>query len=206
MADSALYVSALRTLGSVGQVDLSWTLVDPIAGKGPTYLKINAVEVWASATNDRSAASLVGEGLQTFSHTGLSSGQAYYYWVRPRNNAGQYGDWFPLLETDGVLGQETNSDFIIGVNGYSKNPITGIITNWGLGTTSPVDGLLPITFLRPFPSMALNTIAFPTTGGSFVYLSTPPDTSGMVIGSYKDNGEFGISFPERDIYWRVEGI
>lgn len=102
MADSNITCSGLTATSGVGQVALQWSTLLPSEVALP-YLALGAVEVWAASSNDRGAAAKIGEtnsGL--FVHAGLSGGAQRWYWVRPRNASGAYGDWFPFAATNGV--------------------------------------------------------------------------------------------------------
>lgn len=105
MADSDITASGLAATQGTGSVALQWSITNPNDG-GLDYLDLALVEVWASATNNRAAGSKVGEvakGQNTFVHT-LAAGTLRYYWVRPKNRAGYYGDWHPLSASAGVSG------------------------------------------------------------------------------------------------------
>lgn len=100
MADSEIIVSALSADGAVGSNVLTWSVT---AGVCLSYLVLDAVEVWASATNDRATATKVGEtfGLQ-MTHSGLSANTTRYYWIKARDVSGNHGEWYPESATSGV--------------------------------------------------------------------------------------------------------
>lgn len=105
MADSDITASGLAATQGTGSVSLQWSITNP-NDLGLSYLDLALVEVWASATNNRAAGSKIGEvakGQNTFVHT-LDGGLTRYYWVRPKNAAGYYGDWHPLSASAGVSG------------------------------------------------------------------------------------------------------
>ena len=105
MADSDITASGLAATQGTGSVSLQWSITNP-NNLGLSYLDLALVEVWASATNNRGAASKIGEvakGQDTFVHT-IDGGTTRYYWVRPKNGAGYYGDWHPLSASAGVSG------------------------------------------------------------------------------------------------------
>jgi len=105
MADSNITAASLAATAGTGSVSLQWSVTNPNEG-GLQYLDLALVEVWASASNNRSLGSKVGEaakGQNTFVHT-LAGGTLRYYWVRPKNTSGSYGDWHPLSATAGVSG------------------------------------------------------------------------------------------------------
>ena len=105
MADSNITASGLAAAAGTGAVSLQWAVTNPNEG-GLQYLDLALVEVWASASNNRSLGSKVGEaakGQNTFVHT-LAGGTLRYYWVRPKNTSGYYGDWHPASASAGVSG------------------------------------------------------------------------------------------------------
>lgn len=71
-----------------------------------TYVKTNsfeALEVWVSETNDRSAAYKAGEtGGSTYLAVGLEGGATYYFWVKVRIGTDVYTEWYPVSDTAGV--------------------------------------------------------------------------------------------------------
>lgn len=103
MADSNITCSGLTATSGVGQLALQWSVTNPNVG-GLPYLDLAAVEVWASASNDRSAAMKVGEGTDAFLHAGVPAGSTRFYWVRARNVSLLYGEWHPVSPTAGVAG------------------------------------------------------------------------------------------------------
>jgi len=106
MADSAIAVSALIATGGVGLITLRWATT---AGSCLGYMALDKFEVWASATNNRGAATKIGEdGSVSFVHAGLAMPTTRYYWVRARDLSGNLGDFFPLSATAGIVG--TTSD------------------------------------------------------------------------------------------------
>ena len=105
MADSNITVSGLTAGSAVGQIDLAWAVSDPHAIGLPT-LQLDAVEVWAATTNNRANASKIAEGFTSAVHSGLPENSTRYYWIRPRNKSGYYGDWHPAGSTSGVEGKE----------------------------------------------------------------------------------------------------
>lgn len=105
MADSDITASGLAATEGTGSVSLQWSITNP-NDLGLSYLDLALVEIWASATNNRAAGSKIGEvakGQNTFVHT-IDGGTTRYYWVRPKNAAGYYGDWHPLSASAGVSG------------------------------------------------------------------------------------------------------
>lgn len=177
MADSDITVDGLQAKGGIGQVSLTWnTPVDPHSPVGLPYLQQRAIEVHASETNDRDSAVKIGEvlGSNGFIHAGLTTGQSFHYWIKPRNNSGLYGDWFPLSSTGGVNGVEANFDFLLEENGYFKNS-NGLIEQWGQATADEF-GSISITFPITFPSLVFNfcptPLVYPSALPVWVILNT----------------------------------
>lgn len=104
-------VSGLTANSGVKQVTLTWeTLTPGCSGPGGLpYLGISTVEVWASATNQRASAVKLGVSPSgIYVHSGLSTSQTYYYWVRPVDASGQLGSYFPVSATSGIVGTTQN--------------------------------------------------------------------------------------------------
>lgn len=104
MAASDITILTLTATPTFRGNKISWTYNDPWALTGLHY-RLDAVEVWASTTNDRTTASKVGEGVTDFLHAGLAEEQTYYYWAKARDRAppsGAYGPFFPTSTTAGV--------------------------------------------------------------------------------------------------------
>jgi hypothetical protein len=110
------------------RINLAWTYSDPIAG-ALDRLSLGAVEVWSSATNDRSAASKVAEGIVAAVHTGLLRAAVRYYWIIPRDKSGNYGDWYPASLTGGIAGTE-----VIGT--LTVPSVGSLVASGGLGLIS----------------------------------------------------------------------
>jgi predicted phage tail protein len=90
----------MPAVGSFRSIVLSWT--------NPTSIDLDVVEVWASQRNDRSTATMVGTAKatpgqpQSWTHTGLGSGETWYYWLRTRDRTGNVGNFRPLNPLAGV--------------------------------------------------------------------------------------------------------
>lgn len=122
MPDSDITVSGLTAVAGIGIIELSWTVTNPNIG-GLYYLDLRTVEVWASATNNRGAATKVREGDTVASHV-LTSGSTRYYWIRAKNNSDNYGDWYPSSATAGVSATSLSVDTIIA--GTIKTAASGV--------------------------------------------------------------------------------
>lgn len=87
--------SGLSATGGYGAVALQWT--------APADFIPGYYEVWASATNNRTAGSAVGiSSTPSFSHGGLGNGVGRYYWVRAIDAVGN-ASAFNAGDTSGVL-------------------------------------------------------------------------------------------------------
>ncbi len=90
-------VTAITAVGKVFAIQLHLTY--------QTFPDFQAVEIWASQTNDRATATLVGETTgNTFTHCGLGLTDVWYYWTRIRDTSKEYGAWYPSSATAGVSG------------------------------------------------------------------------------------------------------
>lgn len=132
MADSDITVSGLTAVAGIGIIELSWTVTNPNIG-GLYYLDLRTVEVWASATNNRGAATKVREGDTVASHV-LTSGSTRYYWIRAKNNSDNYGDWYPASATAGVSATSLSVDTIIA--GTIKTAASGVRTELNSSTNA----------------------------------------------------------------------
>ena len=126
MADSNITVSNLAASSGIGHILLNWSFDDPNA-RGIEQCRLDAVELWAATTNDRGPddallATKIDEGRDKAAHMALTQGAIFYYWIRPRNKARFYGEWYPLSPTGGVVGT-TQAD------GGAWTPFTPIITS-----------------------------------------------------------------------------
>lgn len=92
----------------------------------PSGLNIlSYTEIWYSATNDRTAATLLTMlpyPQARYTLTGLKSGQTFYFWARLVDKNGLAGDYYPASATDGVEG--TSSTDAANILGYLTNKIT----------------------------------------------------------------------------------
>lgn len=101
MGTSDITVTVLTATPGIGHSLLKFTVVDPRDGALPA-IALDAVEVHAATTNDRSLATKIDEGKDKAAHMALPEGQTRYYWARARNRSGNYGDWYPSGATSGV--------------------------------------------------------------------------------------------------------
>jgi hypothetical protein len=95
-------VASLTATPGQGQVVLSWTLADALG--------VDAVEVWASKTNDRATAAHFGDGnLSGFTHVVSPQGGGFFYWVRAVDMSRTVaGPWFPGDPLAGVQATHNN--------------------------------------------------------------------------------------------------
>ena len=107
MADSEIVVSGLAATGGVGQIAVLWSVTE--ASCLP-YLRLDKVEIWAATSNNRANAVKVGEVFGTqWVHAGLGRSTSRRYWIRPRDASGNFGEWFPVSATAGILGTTTSN-------------------------------------------------------------------------------------------------
>lgn len=77
-------VTALAGLSSLKSVFLTWT--------NPSDRDLDHIEIWSATANDRSTATLIGTSTGTaFTHSGLTTGVARFYWVRAVNTSNLVG-------------------------------------------------------------------------------------------------------------------
>lgn len=170
MANSDITVSGLTAIDDVAGIKLQWTVNDPWPKE--MHYSLDAVEVWASATNNRASATKIGEGRTDFSHAGLSRGETRYYWCRARDKIVQggpfYGEWYPVSPTAGVQGTELSGDVSIGTSGYWKIP-NGLIFQWGVNAFGNGGGGLPttVTFSTAFPNACIQVVASGQAGSVY---------------------------------------
>lgn|SRR3990167_4173818 len=154
---SDITVSGLVITPGLGQVFAEWIYDDPNVG-GLSYYQLEAVELWAATSNDRSLATKVEEGLVSAIHL-VSDGLARWYWIRARDRAGSYGAWHPSSVTGGVASAATGS---LTANGWWKLP-PGIIFQWG---SVEVTDSANITFPVAFPNSSLKVFGTVILSGS----------------------------------------
>lgn len=89
--------TALTTAGVMFGIEVTVTY--------PNTLDIDYCEIWASLTNDRTAAVQAGVTRDgKFRHEGLGNAATRYYWARTVNVFGESSAWYPVSATGGVLG------------------------------------------------------------------------------------------------------
>lgn len=160
MADSNITASALAATAAIGHINLTWAYSDPNAD-GLPYLKLDAIEVWAASSNNRSGASKVGEGLTFFGHT-VTAGATRFYWIKARNASGNYGDWYPLSATAGV--SATSGTAVPGPNSITTSQIADSAVT---PTKMSVSSLSAITAnIGTITAGSVSGVTF--TGNSFV--------------------------------------
>ncbi len=214
MADSNITVAGLQATGGVNQIVLSWdSPVDPNVN-GLPYLQFAATELWKADTNDRTAPQFVGETSDnSFTHSNLSRGSRYYYWIRPRDRSGLYGEWFPVSPTAGVVGTESNViDAVLETNGFIRHA-DGLVEEWGQAfghTVSPehagiVDATFQTTFIRMFHATAFGIIDPAPDDledqNAVVHLVSLSTTQMRMRAEAGGTGNNSIL-----VYWRVFGV
>jgi hypothetical protein len=204
-ATNDLVVTRLAAVDDVAGISLYFTVNDPWP-HDMTY-GLDAVEIFVSATDDRTTATYLGEGKTSFLHAGLSRGAVRYYWARARDKykaasgGPGYGAWYPSSPDAGVQGTELSGDVLIAGDGYWKNP-NGLIHQWGEGDTTFTN----FSFSIPFPNHCLNvqtTLVGPGIYDRFLSVSDFDLGIPVFICTCKD----GAGTPKNDVlfYWVAIG-
>lgn len=97
-------VTSITAVPKVFGIDLSWVIPAQAA-------RLQATEIWAATTNDRAAATLLGQyAYPQAAHqiTGLASGEQRWFWARLVDEYGNTGPWYPANPLAGTPG--TSSD------------------------------------------------------------------------------------------------
>lgn len=98
---TTLMVNALSTPTGITATGYTYAIRLDFAYE--TFTEFNALEIWASSTNNRDDAEKVGEtAAKSWTHSGLPLIETLYYWIRTNNIYGQTGDWYPASRTAGV--------------------------------------------------------------------------------------------------------
>lgn len=161
---SNITVSSLTATSVAGGVKLAWAVTDPNAN-GLPYRSLDAVEVWAATSNDRSGATKVGEGITDFFHNYLPVETFFYYWIKARDKEGSEGDWYPSGSTSGVAGGT------IGLAGLSFSLMGGqIVTELDSGgdltiSIETASGNTPSSTEPVFVAFAQSTAGADVVGG-----------------------------------------
>ena len=116
-------LSSLTATGIVFGIELKWTIPQAIS-------PIEKTEIWYSQTNNRADAILLGQfAYPQNKHTmmGLAAGARFYFWGRVQDKLGEYGDWYPLSSSGGVMGVSSTDA------GEILDYLTGQITESQLG-------------------------------------------------------------------------
>lgn len=182
---SNITVSSLTATSVAGGVKLAWAVTDPNAN-GLPYRSLDAVEVWAATSNDRSGATKVGEGITDFFHNYLPVETFFYYWIKARDKEGSEGDWYPSGSTSGVVGGT------IGLAGLSFSLMGGKIVaevdSSGDLTVSieTAAGVTPSSDNPVFVAYA-NTVSGPPVEGGYTIRSITSSLSLTIGGSDVEN-------------------
>lgn len=214
MAVDPVVCSDLVTVPGIKSIALRWKITDPHRD-GLTYLRAEAVEVYASNTNDRAVASKIGEGWNSFDHGGVARAATWYYWIRARAQGTDHAGggapvypWFPTGATSGVAATELRGSVLLTDPGYVVNE-SGFIEQWG--TTTLGDGDNTLNFPLQFPTACLNMVAMAETASGVqttpiraINVSTP-STAGCHLFSktIEPGGQF--SSGAFKVYWRAIG-
>lgn len=109
----------------------------------PVDPDLDVIEIWSHSADVRGSATLVGTSKGTsFTHTGLTTGQQRFYWIRARNTSGVIGPWNATAGVAVTPGQVQEGDI-------AANSIIGdhIQANTIAGNRLIVDTQLPPTIL-----------------------------------------------------------
>lgn len=102
MADAQITITGLTVTPGVKQLVLTWSYT---IGSCLPYLGIASVEIWSATVNNFASATKIAEVTgQVYTHANLTSGVPRWYWVRPKDATGQFGDFFPFSATAGISG------------------------------------------------------------------------------------------------------
>ena len=109
MADSLILVTSATATGGIQQIVHKAT-TDFNPGSCLSYLALISIEVWSASSNNRNAATLVGEipaGGQ-FIQTGLARNTTRYSWYRAKDASANVGDWYPAASNAGIVATTSN--------------------------------------------------------------------------------------------------
>lgn len=200
MADSDITVSGLEIVTGFNQNFAFWTNDDPYR-TGLTHIGLDAVEVWSASTNDRSASDFayVAEGLQhAFFQSQVGT---YYYWIKPRNVLGSYGEWYPVSPTAGIQVSKVNIPNLVGMQeGYSLkfDSSTGGDVDTGKFKFNNATfmsatrfTLSPFDFSYGYDLNWLSNWLASVVGATVIITKTVP----YVFFAFKVNGFYGLSAP-----------
>lgn len=93
-------VSNLAVIGGQNLFSATWDV--DYGGTCLPDLLLDAVELWASADNDRANAAKMQEGITSAVDAGYQSGVTRYWWIRARDASGNYSDFYPSSATGGI--------------------------------------------------------------------------------------------------------
>lgn len=213
MADSDITLSGLTATGGPLQVKLDWAAPHDPNRRAQPYLQFDAAEVWAGAVNNRdTSASKIGEtNSRAFIHGGLSRGRSSYYWIRPRNQAGLFGDWHPSSSTAGIVGSESNNDAASSDIDSCQIP-NGPLIQWGSGRTDGI-GNATLTWPKPFSKKLFNVFPVADSNSRVVGWSVPSLKHASTLNSINIRG-FDINpasfvtepYNQGDFSWLAMGI
>jgi len=117
-----LPILGINATGGFKQIILFWT--PPL-----TYATIRQYQIYASQSNNRDLATLVGSVAGTiFTHKGLGHEETWYYWVRAESASGAFSDFIPAGITGGVSATTTKIDDPDIVTVAADKLIAGTIT------------------------------------------------------------------------------
>jgi hypothetical protein len=196
--DSLLTVSNVVVTAQGGHNLLSFDVTDPQMDKGPTYNRLDYVEVWGNISTFASK-SFKGKGRSPISvpATQISGMQ---YWLRAVNRAGAAGAFFPAAapgsSDNTLLATRSGSFGTIGTSTYSWLVPGGLMIQGG-SLLVPAGGTMityPIAFttllginltpLRVFPSPDTMVHAALQNPGTISFEIVTTDNSGVQAPGY----------------------
>ncbi len=176
--------TGLTTASGPDGIWLTWT--------SPSMQNVLQLEIYASATNDRSTASFVSaEFGETYFHQ-LPVGTVRYYWILARGRNGLVSTWHPTGATSGVSGTAGGENVV-----YYIKPLSGTAIKNGSGTltieahkiSGGVDAILSAGTIKLYdPSNLVVTAAngYVTGSDGYTGILDSGDISGAKIITLKD--------------------
>ena len=138
--------TSLTALASLRSVFLKW--------ENPLDTDLAAIEIWASTTNSLANATKIGESLtNAFTHSGLTTGVAMFYWVRARNTSGLQSPYNATAGLSVTPGQVGEGDIAAGTI-IAEHVRAGTLT----GDLLKIDTYLPSTIVVGQSGVSIGTV------------------------------------------------